>query len=419
MQTTTDIVYSRSLGFLVLLATLVNSATAIVSRTGNVTTVTKEGRPTDHETQEASAFLSFESFVEVNGRAYAHGSAEYEQRQSIYQRRAAEARKHNSRPGRRWTAGVNHLWDWTDSELSALHGWSASARPEVGSISGQPSGRLAGRPQPQGGEFLARQESPLPAEKSWKHLASAQFVHNQGGCGSCWAIASVTMLEAHTEIHSVRRSFSAQQLVSCVPNPRECGGQGGCRGATAELAMDWVMNNGCAEEFEVPYSGSQSECDTTHIKTAQILANASSSGALSWGMKSWERLPENQYLPLMRAVVEYGPVAVSVAANAWHTYGYGIFDSCSPDAIIDHAVVLDGYGEVQSTGTKYWLIQNSWGQGWGEQGFIRMLRRDTDQDECGIDNQPELGSGCKGGPPQVKVCGMCGILYDTVVVHFG
>jgi len=413
MQTTTGLVSSRSCSVLVLLAALANSAIAVVSRSHTVTRVTEEGR----EAREASAFPPFESFVEVNGRAYIHGSAEYEQRESIYKRRAAEASEHNSNPGRRWTAGVNHLWDWTDNELSTLHGWSRSARPEASGFVGHGGPRLAGRPRSQGGEFLAQQLSPLPAEKSWTHLTSAKNVHNQGGCGSCWAIASATMLEAHTEIHSARRTFSAQQLVSCVPNPQECGGEGGCRGATAELAMDWVMNHGCPEEFEVPYSGSQSACDTTHQETTK-LANASSAGAGSWGMKRWERLPENQYEPLMRAVVELGPVAVSVAATTWHTYSHGIFDSCSADAIIDHAVLLDGYGEDQSSGAKYWLIQNSWGQDWGEKGFIRVLRRDTDQDECGIDNQPQLGSGCKGGPPQVRVCGMCGILYDTVVVHF-
>eukprot|EP00439_Symbiodinium_sp_Y106_P050082 s5155_g6.t1 len=97
----------------------------------------------------------------------------------------------------------------------------------------------------------------------------------------------------------------------------------------------------------------------------------------------------------------------------------GIFDYCDKNAIIDHAVVLVGYGRDQQLGKKYWTILNSWGHGFGEKGMIRLLRDDKEEENwCGVDNQPELGTGCDGGPSAVRVCGMCGILYDTVVPHF-
>ena len=119
----------------------------------------------------------------------------------------------------------------------------------------------------------------------------------------------------------------------------------------------------------------------------------------------------------MRALVEKGPVAISVAATPWQSYTAGIFDGCEPDSVIDHAVVLVGYGNDDKVKEKYWTIQNSWGD-WGEDGRIRILRRDSDETECGIDHQPEVGTGCDGGPKQVTVCGMCGILYDTIVPLF-
>merc|ERR1719281_322245 len=77
-------------------------------------------------------------------------------------------------------------------------------------------------------DFLEKENStaPLPAEKSWTNLKTMQTIKSQGACGSCWAIAAVTTLEAATELHSSLRSFSAQEIVSCVPNPKECGGQG-------------------------------------------------------------------------------------------------------------------------------------------------------------------------------------------------
>lgn len=142
------------------------------------------------------------------------------------------------------------------------------------------------------------------------------------------------------------------------------------------------------------------------------------SASRSLGLRAWERLPPNSYMPLMQALVDRGPAAVAVHASQWFSYNHGIFNGCERDAVIDHAVALLGYGNDRKLGAKYWLIQNSWGPEWGEQGRIRLLRRHSDETEyCGTDKQPEEGTGCKGGPSQVKVCGMCGILYDTVVPH--
>merc|ERR1719335_1946694 len=100
------------------------------------------------------------------------------------------------------------------------------------------------------------QGSDLPKEKIWSGLNMARHVRNQGDCGSCWAIAAATVLEGHAEIYTGKpRTFSAQQIVACTPNPRHCGGDGGCKGATAELAMEWVLKHGCPEESDSSSDG--------------------------------------------------------------------------------------------------------------------------------------------------------------------
>merc|ERR1719263_1726751 len=71
----------------------------------------------------------------------------------------------------------------------------------------------------------------------------------------------------------------------------------------------------------------------------------SAKGPSEFGLVGWERLPENKYEPLMRALFEQGPVAVSVAATPWASYMAGIFDGCDADAVVDHGVTLVGYGE--------------------------------------------------------------------------
>ena len=93
----------------------------------------------------------------------------------------------------------------------------------------------------------------------------------------------------------------------------------------------------------------------------------------------------------------------------------------------DHLVVLEGYGTDEETGEDFWLIRNSWGPLWGENGYIRLKRVDPstldDPDkDCGMDTSPGDGVACtKDGsgndikPPAAKICGTSGILYDTTI----
>jgi len=364
----------------------------------------------------AKELPTFESFIESQSRTYQEGSSEFAERKALYQQRKADSELHNSDSARLWTAGVNKLWDWTEAELKTLRGWDGSMMPEGGS----------GRSVQKHATFL-QQASDLPSEKMWTSLETGQHIRNQGDCGSCWAIATSTVLMGHAEIYTGKaRTFSAEQIVHCTPNPRHCGGDGGCKGATAELAMDWVLKNGCPEASEVPYTASDGACSagasgvsaTSAMQLALLDDTTTSSSGLgggAFGMIGWDTLPKNEYEPLMRALAEQGPVAVSVAADAWFNYESGVFNGCGKDSVIDHAVTAMGYGE--DSGRKFWTIQNSWGPEWGEKGTIRLERHDGG-DYCGMNNDPQKGVACQGETAPVPVCGMCGVLFDSVVPRF-
>jgi len=376
---------------------------------------------------------AFDVFKAQHGRKYERDSPEHNQRLALFIQRSAEVEQQNARPGRLWTAAVNSFADRTDSELARLRGWKGGATNSRGRQSAMATNGMVGS-----GTFL-RQRSKgrqLPrAFMNWTNLESSRNIKDQGGCGSCWAVATANVLDAHSEIYQKGRKFSVQELVNCVPNPHNCGGAGGCDGATVELALHWALNHGLATEDENPYVGSDGVCskassalqlptsaeEDDHLDeiTAPGMHHAAV-GAVgtSFGMHGWERLPENAYEPLLRAVVEHGPVAVSLAAGGWFGYDKGIYDGCLKDAVIDHAVTLTGFGEDEEVGQLFWLIQNSWGPSWGEKGYIRLLRTDGENEFCGIDKQPDVGTGCDGGPKEVRVCGMCGILYDNALPHF-
>ena len=108
-----------------------------------------------------------------------------------------------------------------------------------------------------------------------------------------------------------------------------------------------------------------------------------------------------------------------MAASDWGMYFGGVFDGCDYDSnlAVNHAVLLMGYGTDESTGEDYWLIQNSWGEFWGDieggnAGFIKLKRRS--ETLCGEDTTPLDGSACEdGGVESVHVCGTCAVVSDN------
>merc|ERR1719376_704727 len=78
-------------------------------------------------------------------------------------------------------------------------------------------------------------------------LKTAHKIVEQGSCGSCWAVAATAALNMHAEIVSGKQFtqvLSPQSILACSPNKLECGGQGGCKGGTAEVAYDWLKSMG-------------------------------------------------------------------------------------------------------------------------------------------------------------------------------
>jgi hypothetical protein len=158
----------------------------------------------------AQGLPSFDAFIELHSRSYKAGSAEFAERKALYEQRKVASEEQNSNPERLWTAGVNKLFDWTEAELQTLRGWDGSMRPEGGGTKRSVQKHSA---------FL-QQGSDLPKEKMWTSLATAKHIRNQGDCGSCWAIAVSTVLEGHVEIFKgTPRTFSAEQIIECTPNP--------------------------------------------------------------------------------------------------------------------------------------------------------------------------------------------------------
>lgn len=252
---------------------------------------------------------------------------------------------------------------------------------------------------------LATRERPsAPARVLTPTRAASQAVKNQGHCGSCWAFSATETLESAVALSGGGELFNAstQEFVSCVRNKRECGGTGGCGGATARLAFDWAVSNGITPEGLYPYTQTTGTCETAKLEPKA-------------GITGFVALPRNKPNHLARALVKHGPISVTVAAARWAPYGGGVYndtDECGFD--LDHLVQLVGYGTDAATGQRYWTIRNSWGPTWGEGGYIRLAREaEGDEPAEGVDTSPQEGYTCKGGPANITVKGVCGLYSDS------
>lgn len=346
---------------------------------------------------------SFERYLADSGKTYSE--EEYPVRLALFQSRLEKIQAHNA-GGHSWRMGVNQFTDMTDAERDSYHGFNyplsvVNRVHDIGNYDRAASSALL--------------KAPLAGDVnfSWIDRGYMGGVKNQGGCGSCWSFSAISALESHVAIGRGNRgvpTLSVQQFVDCVENPFECGGTGGCYGATAELAYEYSSKMSIRGEYEYPY------VDFKGGKTDKNRCPTRSGGASSVITDGYVRVPANNQDATL-AALERGPLVVAVFASLWKDYESGIFDGCSRVAnnVINHGVVLTGAGD-DGRGNSWWEIRNSWGPQWGEHGVMR-LRRNARAAACYIDLDPLDGTECRlpgPVPANITVCGECGILWDPV-----
>jgi len=302
-------------------------------------------------------------------------------RRSVFENNLNLIKLHNSNPSKTWFAGVNQFTDMTNDEFRAM---TAGRKEKI----------FDGEAQI---HKLTARAHDVPASRDWRDSGKVSPAKDQGGCGSCWAFSAAESFESHLAIqtNSTVQTLSPQQIVSCAPNPDQCGGTGGCEGSTQPLAFQYTKTAGLTTEANYPYAGSDGTCQTSKIDPVAYNAG-------------YSLLPPNDYTALMDAVGNVGPVSISIAAGGsnFQFYSGGVMSNCN-DFVMDHAVQLVGYGTDDDK--DYWLVRNSWGN-WGENGYIRMQRYGEGKEPCGVDSKPQDGEACKGDTSPRTYCGECGIL---------
>jgi cathepsin F len=302
--------------------------------------------------EEEYQFL-FKKFIVQHKKNYA--TEEFFTKYQNFKANVATIQAHNAK-GESWTMAVNEFADQTWEQFRAKHlGYKLRERSYLRSLNEKSLPTVN-----------------IPASVNWVTAGKVTPVKNQGQCGSCWSFSTTGSIEGAWALAGQPPvSLSEQQLVDCDHECMTYEGQNvcdsGCNGGLMPNAFRYVIATGGLEtEVQYPYLAVDGTCPKTYKPFAAHISN-------------WTAVSQDEDI-IAQQMYQYGPISIAINAGPMQTYLGGIADPlfCDPNKL-DHGVLIVGYGV---SGTKpYWIIKNSWGTTWGEDGYYQIIRG---KGKCGL-----------------------------------
>jgi cathepsin L len=292
---------------------------------------------------------SFNSWASLHGKSY-NSQREYSYRLSVYRANLDFVENHN-RQNLGFTVAMNQFADLTIEEFASLYLATVINSSELIQVD----------------PYVAEDDFVADDVVDWRTKGAVTGVKNQGQCGSCWAFSTTGSLEGAWQIKNKNLvSLSEQNLVDCSGSY----GNMGCDGGLMDSAFQYIIANaGIDTEASYKYTARDGNCKF----------NKANVGAT---MSSFKDVQSKSETALQSAIQNIGPVSVAIDAahSSFQLYHSGVYyeKSCSQTAL-DHGVLAVGFG---TQGSDYYIVKNSWGTSWGNQGYIWMSRNKNNN--CGI-----------------------------------
>ena len=299
-----------------------------------------------------SVATEYMRYVSQHGKSYITVE-EFEMRKSLFAETDALINEHNATESS-FKLGHNKFSDYTDYERTTVLGFK-------GQMKNLPEATL--------------QMPTAETSVDWRTKGAVTPVKDQGNCGSCWSFSSTGALEGANFIATGELvSFSEQQLVDCATSDKGFGNYGCGGGFQYDAFYYWETYN-AETETNYPYKGVDQTCAFDASQTTGVAT------------KGYEFI-QTDSVEQMKAGIAQRPISVSLEADqaVFQQYQSGIFDSSKCGDTLDHATLLVGYGYENDVG--YWIMKNSWGTGWGEEGYMRLEMVEGGKGICGIQVEP-------------------------------
>jgi len=217
----------------------------------------------------------------------------------------------------------------------------------------------------------------LPSEFDWRNYNGHSYIgdaRDQGSCGSCYSFGATACAEgtynfATGSYDNNTADFSEGWIAFCLSDMSPYSSHfDGCNGADYEYyELQALVDIGHIDESYFPYSDANNQsCPSTTTNAPKIQ------------FEGWYRVPSTDIEAIKTAIMTYGVVDAAVyVTNDWYDYTGGVYTansgSCSNGAYTttNHAIALVGWG-TDATYGDYWILRNSWGTSWGENGYMKI-----------------------------------------------
>lgn len=295
--------------------------------------------------------VAFTKWTAAHKREYTT-AAEKSFRLNVFQKNSLKIERFNAQATATWKMGLTQFADLTEEEFRAKLSFNAPKLTQ------------------EHVEYKPTESLQQQGNIDWRGYLQQQYISGSTTCNDNYAWVSAVTLNANYYIYlnaPIEYAFSPQVYIDCSGNF----GNAGCGGGNAQNSFTYSKSYGVDSISDYPYYGYQRPCRaaTSYFKNRDIQYITPGSNTILYNALSAKKV-----------------IASGIDIAGAQFYRYGVFQSpCSSTA--NQGVILVGAGYDFNQSANYWLLQNTWGPAWGENGFMRLIRYTSDGDQytsCGL-----------------------------------